>query len=526
MRLSRYVAGSPLYWGVYLKVSCILGLSSWISQAVSAEWDIRPRVVVSESYTDNIGMGGFGGGLGGFGGGGLSGSEFITQINPGIDITGHGRRFTSNLNYTLNNLIYARNGRFQARNQLAANGTAEIIKHYFFIDGTATVTQQNAFLFAPLAADNTNLTGNRRDIRAWNISPYIQHRFKNFASGQLRYAHGEVGSNARNFLNNTVDTVIFSLNSGSAFKTVGWGLNYDRSEISRKGSGTYLGNLGTIEMEKAIGSLKYMVTSQFSLIGTAGYERNSFISIRGRTSGPSWTVGFSWIPTKRTSISASGGKRFFGNTYAAAIDHRTRATVWSLSYNEDLTTFGQQSLSGGPIMNASMLSQLFSGTQGGQTLLNQGLPLSFSDPNNFLTNRVFLLKNLNASLTLNGKKNSLVFRAFNYSRKSFSPDAEDAGLMGTNAILTQNTTQTGGNMLWNHRLSPRTNANINFGYIRTSYDVTNQTDDNIIASTGLNKQLGANVNGSIMYFHQRRLSSRSNAEYSSNTITATLSMNF
>lgn len=528
MRLSRYVTGSPFCWGVYLKVSCILGLGGWTSQAVSAEWDIQPRITVSETYTDNIGLGGFGGGFGGLGGG-ISGrgSEFITQINPEIHITGQGRRFKSSLDYTLNNLIYARSGQFQARNLLAANGTAEIIKHHFFVEGVAAVTQQNAFLFAPLALDNTNLTGNRRDIRTWSISPYIQHRFKNFASGQIRYTHGEAGSSIRNFSNSTVDTAAFSLNSGSSFRTIGWGLNYSHSEIGRKNSGASLGNLGTIEMERTTGSLRYMITSQFSLVGTTGYERNSFISIRGRTSSPFWTVGFSWTPTKRTSVSASGGKRFFGNTYAASIDHRTRATVWSLNYNEDLTTFAQQALSGGPIVDASMLGQLFSGIQGGQTLLNQGLPLSFSDPNNFLTNRIFLLKNLNASLTLNGKKNSLVFRVFNYSRKSLSPGTEDIGLMGVNnAVLTQNTTQTGGNVLWNHRLSPRMNANINVGYIRSSYDLTSQADDNIIATAGLNKQLDANTRGSIMYFYQHRLSSRNNAEYSSNAITATLNMNF
>lgn len=95
-----------------------------------------------------------------------------------------------------------------------------------------------------------------------------------------------------------------------------------------------------------------------------------------------------------------------------------------------------------------------------------------------------------------------------------------------NAVLTQNTTQTGGNVLWNHRLSPRVNANINVGYIRSSYDLTSQSDDNIIATAGLNKQLDANTRGSIMYFYQHRLSSRNNAEYSSNAITATLNMNF
>lgn len=508
-----------------LRVGCIVGLSSWGFQVSAAEWNIQPRLTVSETYTDNVRLGG-GSGFGGFGGL-SSGSEFITQISPGVNITGEGRRFKSNLSYTLNNLIYAKNERFRIRNQLNTDATAEIIKHHFFVDGRATISQQNAFLFGPQAPDNAVLTGNRRNIYRWSISPYVRQRFSNLASGEVRYVHGEVSSNANSFSNSSSDTAIFSLNSGSAFRTLGWGINYSHTQIDRKYARPNLGRLRTIELERTTGTLRYIVTSQFSLIGTAGYERNSFISIRGRTSSPSWTVGFSWTPTKRTKIDASGGKRFFGNTYAASVDHRTRNTIWNLSYIEDISTFGQQSLAGGSILNASMLSQLFSGVQGGEALLNQGLPSSFADPNNFLTNRLFLLRRLQASLTVNGKKNSLVFRGFNYSRKSFSSDEEDADLIGIgNAVLTRDTTQTGGNILWNYRLSPRTNANINLGYIRISYDAVNLKDNNMIVRAGLNKQFTSHINGSIMYYHLHRESNRSNGSYDANAITATLNMNF
>ncbi|QOJ08250.1 TIGR03016 family PEP-CTERM system-associated outer membrane protein [Nitrosomonas sp. H1_AOB3] len=508
-----------------LRVGCIVGLSSWGFQVSAAEWNIQPRLTVSETYTDNVRLGG-GSGFGGFGGLG-SGSEFITQISPGVNITGEGRRFKSNLSYTLNNLVYAKNERFRIRNLLNADTSAEIIKHHFFIDGRAAISQQNAFLFGSQALDNATLTGNLRNIYRWSISPYVRQRFSNLASGEVRYVHGEVSSNVNNFSNSSSDTAILSLNSGSAFKTLGWGINYSHTQIDRKYARPNLGRLQTIELERTTGMLRYAVTSQFNLIGTAGYERNSFISIRGRTSSPLWTVGFSWTPTKRTKIDASGGKRFFGNTYAASVDHRTRNTVWNLSYIEDISTFGQQSLAGGSILNASMLSQLFSGLQGGEALLNQGLPSSFADPNNFLTNRLFLLRRLQASLTINGKKNSLVFRGFNYSRKSFSSDEEDADLIGIgNAVLTRDTTQTGGNILWNYRLSPRTSANINLGYIRTSYDAVNLKDDNMIVRAGLNKQFTSHITGSIMYYHLQRESNRNNSSYDANAVTATLNMNF
>lgn len=527
MKSLDYAGSCFSRWLAYLWSGCIVGLGGSVSQVNAAEWDIQPRLMVSEAYTDNVRMGGGGIGFSGLGGQSRGGSDFITQINPGVNITGRGRRYEANLDYTMNNLVYARNERFLMRHQLNSNGTAEIIKNHFFVDANAAVTQQNVSLLGPLALDNGNLTGNRRSTQRWSISPYARQRFKNLAAGELRYIHNEMSSNVRNFSNNISDSAVFSLNSGSAFSTLGWGVNLSHTEIDRKYSGPRLGALKTIKMDRASGSLKYVVTSHFNLIGTAGYEHNNFISIRGKPSSPFWTVGFSWAPTQRTNVSASGGRRFFGNTYAASVDHRTRSTVWNLSYIEDITTFGGQSSSGG-VLSADMLSSLFSsGTQGGQALLDQGFSGSFSDPNNFMTNRLFLLRRLQASLTLNGKKNSLVFRAFNYSRKSFSPDEEDADLIGlSNAILTRNTTQTGGNVLWNHRLSPRSNANINFGYIRSSYDVTNQADNNIIISASLNKQFTSNTTGSIMYTHNRRESDRNNSNYSANMIMATVNMNF
>ncbi len=504
---------------------CLVSAGSWFLTAQAAEWDVRPRLSISETYTDNVRLGGVGG-FGGFGGSG-GGSDFITQINPGVNFTGRGRRFSANGNYTLNSLFFANSGRTLIRNQLNSNGTAELLRDLLFVDGRAAISQQNAFLFGSQAADNANLSGNVRDIRTWSISPYARHRFKNLASGEVRYSRDAVSSNQRNFFNNSSNAYIVSLNSGSAFRTVGWGLNYSHTEISRERAGA---NLGKIELERTTGTLRYLVNSQFSLIGTGGYERNSFVSIRGNPSSPFWTAGFSWEPTRRTSLSASAGKRFFGDTYAASFDHRTRNTLWNASYTENITTFGgQQSLLGGGILNGGSLGQL-PGIGDGTALLNQGLPLNLSDPNNPLTNRLFLLRSFQASLVLNGRKNSLVFRVFTLSRKSFSPDQEDAGLIGLpNALLTRDTRQTGGNILWNHRLSPRTNANINFGYTQFEFNATGQKNDNIFATAGINRQLSERLNASLLYRHQRRLTGSANNfsnNFSANSITATLNMDF
>jgi hypothetical protein len=118
--------GSGFHRWIFFWATCVVGLNPWVFQANAAEWTIQPRLTVMETYTDNVRMGGLGGG----GGGG--GSEFITQINPGVAITGVGRRINTSINYTLNNLFFAKNQRSIMRQQLSSNATAEILKDLFF----------------------------------------------------------------------------------------------------------------------------------------------------------------------------------------------------------------------------------------------------------------------------------------------------------------------------------------------------------------------------------------------------------
>ena len=129
--------------------------------------------------------------------------------------------------------------------------------------------------------------------------------------------------------------ILVGLNSGSAFSTLGWGVNYSNQMI-------HFSNGRALNWNGLPVTFVTRITRQFALTATGGYERNSFISIRGSPSAPLWTVGFVWEPTERTNIAVSGGQRFFGNTYSALASHRTRLTAWDFGYTQNITTFNQQ----------------------------------------------------------------------------------------------------------------------------------------------------------------------------------------
>ncbi len=517
-----------LFRAVYSAATAITLLSSYSD---AAEWRVLPRLNLVETYSDNVRLSA----------GGSHSGDSITQINPGIMVDGVGNRFKANVNYMMNNLIYAQNSNFsQMRHQLNSTGTAELYKDLFFVDGRASITQQNVSFLGPQAIDNVNVTGNRTNISTYSISPYLNHRFQNFATAQLRYTRSWVNSSTNALFNSSGDGILFNLNSGTEFKTLNWGVNYNNQMI-------HFSTGRTVEMERSTANLRYMLTPQFGLTATGGYERNSFISIRGSPSAPLWTVGLVWEPTERTNISVSGGQRFFGNTYSAQASHRTRLTTWNFSYSQNITTFNQQgfgigaggfgSLGGfGPgslgqllaAQNPNLSPDVIQQTTG--NLLGLGLSGSFFSPTNFLTNGVFLQKLLQASVAMNGAKNTAVLRVFDMTRQAFSPDSVDIGLVGANNVaLLNHTRQTGANVLWSYRLSEMTSANANFGYTRFSFLGTGRSNDFMLATLGLTRQFARirpNMSGTLQVRHNQGFSNQPGADYRENAIIAFLNMSF
>jgi uncharacterized protein (PEP-CTERM system associated) len=478
-----------------------------------------------ETYSDNVRLGRASNGSGS--------GDFISQVNPGLSMNGLGPRFNLSLNYTMNNLFYAQHSNLtRTRHQLNAIGTAELIEDMFFVDGRATMSQQNLSLTGPQSLDNINVTGNRADVRTYSISPYLRHRFKDLASAEVRYNLRQVTSDANALFNSQGTGYSFALNSGSAFRTLGWGFNYSNQTVDFTRSNR------SVDFERATGTLRYQVTRQFGLIATGGYEKNSFISIRGSPSSPTWSIGFSWTPSERTSIAISGGQRFFGDTYSALARHRTRLTAWEASYDEGITTFNQQA--GGSMFGmGGALGQLLAGQnpnlgqdiiqQNTGAILGQGASGAFANPSNFLTNRLFLQKRFLASVAMNGTRNTLAFRLFNMTRQAYSPESVDIGLgNAADLSLLNHTRQSGGNALWSYRISRLTTANVSLGYTRFSFLGADRQDDMMLFSTGLRRQfpeIMPNLVGALQVRHNRR-NSNQGANYQENAAIASLSMSF
>lgn len=488
-----------------------------------AEIKISPSLNVSETFTDNVRLGLIGGGAGGGGfglGGGFGGSiganktDLITQINPGVAVNGKGQRYTLNAQYVMNNLIFARNNNLTTiRHMLNADGNAEIIRDLLFVEGSALINQRNIGLLGAQTDSNIFATGNRATIQVYSVSPYLRYQFQDFATSEIRYTRSIVKGGVFGFRDSQRDSFQFGLNSGSSFTKLAWGLNYSNQMIHLNQTDR------DIELERSIVNARYLLNNRFSLTSSGGYERNSFLSIRGKTSSPTWTAGFIWSPNRRTNIQFSAGERFFGDTYFGEISYNKRLLNLRVLYAEDITTFNQQA---GAFSAFGALNLNSLGGLGLQDLL--GL-------NNFLTNRVFLQKRFNATVALNGSRNDISLNLFTLSRTPYSSGDIDADLIGlNNLILFNNTKQMGGNVAWNYKFSPRTNLITTFSYIRFDFSSSNRSNDNLLFSTALNRNFDDDLRGSLEYRRIDRLSGiqtgGGNISQSANVVTVSVTKNF
>jgi uncharacterized protein (PEP-CTERM system associated) len=114
------------------------------NSANAGDWDITPRISVAEIFSDNINLDDDD-----------KESDLVTEITPGISIHGEGGLLKADIDYQMQNAIYASNSDANGTfHQLDAFANAELAKNLFFVDASSTMGQ------ALISADNTVSTGN------------------------------------------------------------------------------------------------------------------------------------------------------------------------------------------------------------------------------------------------------------------------------------------------------------------------------------------------------------------------------
>ena len=506
-----------------LTLAALAGLST--APASQAAWTFTPRLDASETYSDNVALQADS----------LAQSQWVSMLMPGFTLADHGPRLQFDASYGKRFYNYSKgstDGISNGDQQLSATAKARLIGELLFIDANASIARQTVSAFGPDTSGqfgNGVANTNSSEVKSYHVSPYLQQHFGSTADLTLRIAHDSVQADNILLGNTATNTVAIDVQSGAAFHVLGWGL-----DLSRMVQNNNLAQ--TTSSESANGTLRYLYSQQLTFSLGAGYDKFDYQTLGGVTQGKSWSTGLTWTPSTRSSVQASIGKRYFGDNYLLAVNHRSRLSVWRLNYTDAVTTSQQQFVLPASISTATLLDGLFAGqisdpaarAQAVQAyILSTGLPPSLANNINYFSNSYFLQKQLQASAAFNpGPRTTLIVTLANMQRTGLSTVQTASDLLGPNAsALNDNLRQRSATAVLNWRWSARTAVNVAADYSTTRSEQLGNNGNNKALRLALNHRLAQRLTANL---ELRRVQGAlgGGSHYTENAITATLSKQF
>ncbi|WP_295991415.1 TIGR03016 family PEP-CTERM system-associated outer membrane protein [Rugamonas sp.] len=501
-----------------------------LAPAARADLQFTPKVDVRETWTDNVLLSNDA----------QARSQLVSEVIPGFDVNEHNSHLQLQGSYQLHAYHYASadlNGVDSVNHELALNGKARLIGEELFLDFRAGVSQQPVSAFGPVSPDAGYVATNRNEVRSYTFSPYLVQKLGSLAVGQLRYTHDLVSSDNAGFGNSNSDALLLTLSNGPMLRAWGWDVTLNHQTLNdhvAPTSNTDAANLAA----------HYALTNTFSLLENVGYDKFDYETGPGQpTGGKSWSTGFKWQPSARTSLEATVGRRYYGPSYDLVAQQRTRHTVWNLSYHDDVTTSRAQfllpsALDTANLLDSMLLSQIPDPVQRAAAVAAyiraNGLPSSLPDSINYFSNRYILQKQALASVALTGARTTGLLSLYRTRRQALSSVQEDSQLLGSgiSTDLNDNTNQSGVSAILSATLNPRTSMSLSASYSKTeSLTLTKDTQINHALRWMVTHQFLSRLSGVLELRQSRNRSTLASGAgtsgtYTEHAVAASLSMKF
>jgi uncharacterized protein (PEP-CTERM system associated) len=502
-----YIGTSPAFSPEALDATTYFGEDA---ERVQPGWTVVPEISVKEAFTDNL-----------FLTASDEEQDFVTELTPRINIYGNGRRATVRVNYALQGLLYANNGDQNTHfHQLFSSGVCELVRQLIFIDGGATITQQNLTdtgkgvftnfgpgTFLGGVGDNISVTGERATVTTYRLSPYLVHRLGDWADAELRFEYDDVSqsvedqpmADSRGTTDSTSQRYYAKIESGSRFNELPWSATFERRDID-------YANADSTTFQELLGSVRLVYSPEISLVGDLGYEDNSFRSAGDPGRGIIWDVGVRWTPSGRTTLEATYGRRFFGDRYFFNLSHESRRTTWHITYDEVPYTARQAQIDEADAARGGAIPTIDPVT-GLPTVSGAGIPR--------LSDEVYVQRRLSGGVVLEAGRNDFDILFFQEQRDYQSSGVRDDFW--------------GASVLWTRNLSRLTYLDMSVGWtsVDTNVDPTGERQDDLLGlHVGLRRELGRHLTSTIEYRRVERSSTDPTADLVENRISAGIRLVF
>lgn len=412
--------------------------------ASASNWKLTAGLQVQEMYSDNIFLAGPG----------LERGELVTQLNPGLHLSGQGARLKANVDAVWQVMNYA-NGSSGTRVSptMSGTGSLELVEKWFYVDGLASVSQQSLSPFGPQLTQATqaaNINANSSRVTNYVLTPRISGVVGSDLAYETQYrlsqsstAGTALGTNSRS------EDWSGSLRWGNSTRLFNLAARFSTSDTR------YTNNQASSQnrMSRLYGY--FNPDAHLSLWANVGRETGNALQNRlGSTRG----IGFKWEPGPRTTVSGQRDLRYFGANDSFSLNHRFRRAALNVNYSRDRTSsqglLTQNAVSTNyQILFTSLTAAVPDPVQRDllvtQLLQAQGLSPNATPLIGFLSDSIMIRRALNVSFAIIGVRNTVTFMASrNETTSDMVPMAAD--IFGSYSVVLQNTM----GLTWNYRLSP------------------------------------------------------------------------
>ncbi|MEO8855596.1 MAG: TIGR03016 family PEP-CTERM system-associated outer membrane protein [Burkholderiaceae bacterium] len=495
---------------------------------------ITPHVSVTETYTSNVFLSNTN-----------KRSELITQVSPGIQIVSRGGRIRGSLDYSLDELWYARNtsGR-RSQNSLNALGTIEAVDNWAFIDFSGVIGQQAISAFGTPATNAAALNGNSTETSVFRVSPHIAGRLGSFADYEARYSLLTSRSQADSV--SGVDSQELSLRLSGTGNRRGTGWSFDADHQSFDYS---VGR--STQSQRINGQVNFGLTDQFGTYVKGGYEssdfettsdeRRNFVAL-GLSWNPNSDLTFNidrdnrgatgllvnWTPSKRTSVAITRERRLYGDSHSIALTYRTPNTAWTYTDTRSAVANTGLATVGAPTSLYDVLYAQFAATetdplkreQFGSYLQANGIRPNATAITGFLTSAVSLQSLRQLSFALFGSRSTVTLIATQSNSRRLDTVSQAVDDLSNSG----NVRQSGFSIAYAYRFTANTMFNAVASRQRSSDSLglasTSSRSIDVNLSSRLSKETTASVGA------RRVIFSSNTAPYSETAVTGNLNVQF
>ena len=406
------------------------------SSVQAADWNNSAKLQVSETLSNNIALASPG----------LERHDLVTDLNPSVHLENKGGRLGLNLDASWHGLQYAnRTTGDHSDTLLNSRGTLEVIDKWFYVDGLASITEQNVSPFGAQSTDLANINSNRTRVRNSSLTPYFKGMIGPEVSYNLNYQNSQTSTDAVASSHGRVYSG--GLRWGNSSRLLNFGTDFSNQFTSYSNQTDT-----TTRSARATAYLNADAHLNFSAF--MGRERNNY-SISGQSG--SWKgVGMHWTVSERTSLDLAREYHVYGPTAQVSFSHRMPRSALQLSYSRVATTSSQQLLTVGPTPEFAnqmtlCMAQLNNDSALCSAVVSQlfqlkGQPVFALLP--FVSNTVNIQRTLQGSLLLTGVRNTVTLTA------SRSDNRSDQANTLSNDVLSTPTRIRNVSLNWALKLTP------------------------------------------------------------------------